>query len=395
VRFIGIDVASQTHVVAALSDQGEVLLDPKPFGEDQSGYQQLKQLLGSPEDSLVLFEATGHYWKNLAASLTAWGFRIVLLNPLRTRRFAESDLERTKTDERDALTLARLGLEKRPAPTVLPDAATEELRELVRHRDRIKQDFDDRVRQLHRLVDLGFPELTQPIKNLGSQLATGILAEYPTAQAIAQVRPRELANLKYDGIHTVGVKLANELVLLAKTSVGAHHGPAYQMQVRHTCEDLDLWRGRLRQLEGDIEKSVDGHGLGTLLTSIDGIGPLTSARLLAELGDPSRFESPNALAAYVGVVPALKQSGLARGMRAGLSPIGNVRLRAKLYMPVLTAVRTNPWLKRHYDRLRAAGKQPKVALMACMRKLLHAIYSVAKNRKPFVPKLPNSAEAPA
>ena len=56
-------------------------------------------------------------------------------------------------------------------------------------------------------------------------------------------------------------------------------------------------------------------------------------------------------------------------------------------MPVLTAVRRNPWLRAYYQRLRAAGKLPKVALVASMRKLLHAIYSVATNRKPFVPRL--------
>ena len=53
-------------------------------------------------------------------------------------------------------------------------------------------------------------------------------------------------------------------------------------------------------------------------------------------------------------------------------------------MPVLGAVRRNPWLRTFYERLRAAGKPPKLALIAAMRKLLHAVYSVAKNRKPFV-----------
>jgi transposase len=56
-------------------------------------------------------------------------------------------------------------------------------------------------------------------------------------------------------------------------------------------------------------------------------------------------------------------------------------------MPVLVAVRRNPWLRAYYTRLREAGKLPKVALIAAMRKLLHAIYSVATNRKPFVPRL--------
>ena len=68
-----------------------------------------------------------------------------------------------------------------------------------------------------------------------------------------------------------------------------------------------------------------------------------------------------------------------------MTPIGNARLRAALWMPTLTAVRRNPWLRAHYQRLRARGKLPKVALVACMHKLLLAIYSVAKHRKPFVP----------
>jgi transposase len=124
-----------------------------------------------------------------------------------------------------------------------------------------------------------------------------------------------------------------------------------------------------------------------LLTTIDGIGPQTAARLIAELGDPAQFHSPAALAAYVGVVPALRQSGKRVSSRAGLTPIGHATLRAKLWMPVLTAVRKNPWLRSYYERLRARGKLPKVALVAVMRKLLVAVYIVATQRRPFVPQL--------
>ena len=69
------------------------------------------------------------------------------------------------------------------------------------------------------------------------------------------------------------------------------------------------------------------------------------------------------------------------------TPLGNARLRMALWMPVLGAVRRNPWLRAFYERLRAAGKPAKLALIAAMRKLLHAIYSVAKNRRPFTPNL--------
>ena len=332
-------------------------------------------------------EATGHYWRNLFAALAAHGYAVALLNPLRTRRFAGEDLERTKTDSIDALGIARFGAQKRPAATRLPDAAADELRELVRHRDRLVADFGDRVRQLHRLVDLGFPEFTRHVKSLDSMLACTLLAEYPNAQAFAGAMPRRLAKLVYDGVHKVGPELATALIAAAKVSVGRHHGPAYRIQVRHTCQDLDLLRRRIRELDDDIARQLDDHEVGALLTSIDGIGTNTAARLIAELGDFSRFRNAAALAAYVGVVPGLKQSGKRRGQKAGLCPIGHARLRAALWMPLLVAVRRNPWLEAFYDRLIGRGKLPKVALVAALRKLLGAVFAVVRDRKPFVPRL--------
>lgn len=129
------------------------------------------------------------------------------------------------------------------------------------------QDFGDRVRQLHRLVDLGFPEFSRYVRSLDSELASAILHDYPTAEAFL---PR--------------------------------------------------------------------------------------------------------------LVPVRKAPGSARWAR----PHGNARFRAALWMPTLTAVRRNRWLRAYYEGLLRRGKLPKVALFAAMRKLLIAVYFVAKNRKPFV-----------
>ncbi|MGH8581907.1 MAG: IS110 family transposase [Gammaproteobacteria bacterium] len=391
-RFAGVDIASETHVVALVDEDGKVLVKATAFAEDAAGYEKLFEQLGASAELLVAMEATGHYWKNLFAALAARGFSVALLNPLRTHRFAEEDLQRTKTDAIDALGIARFAAQKRPVPTRLPDPATEELRELVRLRERLLQDFGDRVRQLHRLVDLGFPEFTRYVKTLDSELASAILHDYPTAAAFHGVSAKRLAALRYDGRHRVGEELAGLLIAAAKHSVGHHHGETYRVQVRYACEDLDILRRRLRQLDRDIEGTLGAHEVGTLLTSIQGIGPNTAARLIAELGDPADFRSPGALAAYVGVVPALSQSGKRKNTRAATTPIGNARLRAALWMPTLTAVRKNPWLRAHYQRLLARGKLPKVALVACMHKLLLAVYSVAKHRRPFVAQL-TTAEA--
>jgi transposase len=374
-RFAGIDIASETHVVAIVTADGAVALKPTPFAEDALGYEKLLGLLGGPGEVLVAMEATGHYWKNLFATLAAAGHGVALLNPLRTRRFASEDLQRTKTDAIDAVGIARFAAQKRPALTRLPDPATEELRELVRLRERLLQDFGDRVRQLHRLVDLGFPEFTRYVRSLDSELASAILHG---------VSVKRLAALRYDGRHQVGLDLARVLIDAARHSVGQHHSAAYRVQVRYACQDLDLLRRRLRELDHDIEGKLREHEVGRLLTTIDGIGPQTAAYVIAVVGDPAQFKGASALAAYVGAIPALRQSGKRTTNHAGMTTIGNARLRAALWMPTLTAVRFNPWLRDHYQRLRARGKLPKVALLACMHKLLFAIYAVAKHRRPFV-----------
>jgi transposase len=315
------------HTVAVVNEGSDVVLKATQFNEDATGYARLFELLGEPRDCLVAMEATGHYWQNLFAALAAKGFPVALLNPLRTRRFSEVDLERTKTDAIDAVGIARFAVQKRPPATPLPDAATQELRELVRLRDRLVQDFTDRKNQLHRLVDLGFPEFTRYVKTLDSQLATAILFEYPTAAAFPAM-PRRLSQLSHDDVHTVGGELARALVEAAKASVGRHHGEPYRRQVRYACEDLDTLRKRLRELEGDIEGTLKKHDVGTLLTTIPGIGPQTAARLVAELGDPAHFRHGAALASYVGVVPGLKHSGKSKPARAGLAPVGHAAPRS-------------------------------------------------------------------
>jgi transposase len=279
-------------------------------------------------------------------------------------------------DAGDATGLARLAFATCSAPTLLHDEVAEALGELVRHRDRL--------RQLHRLVDLGFPEFICDVRTLASQLATCLLAAYPTAHAFARATPHRLARLRYDGRHPVGAERATELIEAAKCSIGQHHGPAYALLARHICQDLDLWHRRLADIERAIENLLDTHDVGKLLPTIDGIGPQSAARIIAEVGNPARFRSPGALAAHLGLVPALRQSGKCKPGRAAATRFGHARLHTRPWMPTLSAVRRNPWLRAFYQRLHAAGKPPKLAILAAMRKLLLAVSVTARNLRPFV-----------
>ncbi len=385
-RHVGIDVGSRSHVVASIDDTGQVLLRPTAFDEDAVGYAKMFDLLGSSEDTVIAVESTGHYGRNLVAALREHGFQVAVVNPLRTKRFAQEDLKRAKTDSVDALLLARFAAEKRLLFSDDRDIANEELREIVTSHERLVQDFGDRVRQLHRLVDLCFPEFPRHLPLKGAR-AIAILRAYPTAQALAAAPVDQLADLRGD-CHKVGGALARALVAAATTSVARHHGPVYHTAVEHICDDLRTLRGRIHAIAEDLKRRVQEHPVAALLTSIDGISDLTAAQVVATVGDPARFRNAAALAAYIGVVPGTQQSGLRRPGQAPLSPIGNARLRRALWMPTLTAAASgrNPWLAAYYQRLRAAGKPAKVALVAAMRKLVTAIYSVAKSRQPFVPK---------
>ena len=146
--------------------------------------RKLFDLLGAPADTLIAMEATGHYWKNLFATLVTQGFAVAVAQPAADAALCRRRTLHARRPTRSTPSgIARFAAQKRPAPTRLPDPATEELRELVRFRDRLVQDFGDRVRQLHRLVDLGFPEFTRTSSDLGSHLATTLLPDYPTAAA--------------------------------------------------------------------------------------------------------------------------------------------------------------------------------------------------------------------
>lgn len=109
--------------------------------------------------------------------------------------------------------------------------------------------------------------------------------------------------------------------------------------------------------------------------------------MIAEV-DLHAFRDAAALAAYVGVAPSVNHSGKRTPQRGAICGIGHVKLRAKLWMPTLQAVRKNVWLRGFYEGLVARGKPKKLALIAAMRKLLAAMMSVARTGKPFELRIP-------
>lgn len=149
---------------------------------------------------------------------------------------------------------------------------------------------------------------------------------------------------------------------------------------------LSQLRNQLETIDERIDQAAEADAATTadlaLMTSVPGVGRVTALSLrayLPELGRVSRQE----LAALVGVAPFARDSGLKRGLRSCWG--GRAPVRAVLYMAALVAARCNPVIKALYARLRESGKMPKVALVACMRKLLTILNAMVRTGQPWQP----------
>jgi len=152
---------------------------------------------------------------------------------------------------------------------------------------------------------------------------------------------------------------------------------------------LEFIEQQITIIEAHIQEHICQHEdlrqQQQLLVTIPGVGKLTAAKLLAEIQDVERFHNAAQLAAYAGVTPQNYSSGTSVYKKPRMSKTGNVHLRNAIYMPTLVAKRFNPTIKVFCARLGENEKNNRVIIGAGMRKLLHVIYGVLKNKVPFDP----------
>lgn len=217
---------------------------------------------------------------------------------------------------------------------------------------------------------------------LGKLAKTDAIDALVIARFAQSVRP-EVRPLKDDETLALTALVARrkqivDMLVTEKNRLQSSHRrvrPAIEQHIKWLSDQLD---DTDRELQDTITKSPVWQEKEAILTSVKGVGPVLSATLLAmlpELGTLSRQK----ISALVGVCPYNRDSGRYRGKRSVWG--GRSDVRCALYMGVISAKRFNPVIKAFYDRLRKTGKPFKVAMTACMRKLLTILNAMLKKRQ--------------
>ena len=386
---VGIDVAKDKHDCFILSSEGEVLADVFTIQNNAEGFDALLQTIRRctrPENKIkVGLEATGHYSYNILGFLLNEGLDTYVINPLHTNLYRKSlSLRKTKTDRVDARTIAAMLMSdvdlKSYTDTVYHN---EELKSLTRYRfDKVRERA--KLKQsVSRLVTILFPELEKLVSSLHSASVYALLSEFPGTKQISSTHMTHLkAVLKNASQGRYGQEMAETIRNAARSSVGSVM-PAKSLELQHTIRLIRELDAEIEDIETAIQAIVDE--MQSPITTIPGMGVRMGAVILAEIGDFSRFDSPDKILAYAGMSPSTYQSGQLSlsGAYSHMEKRGSRYLRYALYNATKHVCHWDPTFAAYLAKKRAEGKHYNVALSHAAKKLVRLIFAMEKSQRPY------------
>lgn len=388
---VGIDVAKDKHDCFILNSEGVVLADAFTIPNNLEGFQTLLDKLrdcSTPQDSIkVGLEATGHYSYNILGFLLDNGLATYVLNPLRTNLYRKSlSLRKTKTDRVDARTIAAMLLSDAGLKPYTDTAYhNEELKSLTRYRFDKVNERAQLKQSVSRLVCILFPELEKLVSSLHTASVHALLEEFPDARQIAAAHLTRLKTLLAEASRgRCGRDMAVEIRNAARCSVGSRM-PAKSLELQHTVRlirELDI---EIEEIETAIQAIMDE--LHSPITTIPGIGCRMGAMILAEVGDFSRFDSPDKLLAYAGMSPSTYQSGQLKNCYPHMEKRGSRYLRYALYNAAKYVCLWDPAFAAYLAKKRAEGKHYNVALSHAAKKLVRLIFALEKSGQSYSPAI--------
>ena len=381
--YAGIDVAKDKHDCFITNSEGEVLFKAFTIPNNRDGFDELYQKIASVTDDLtkvkVGLEATGHYSYNILGYLLDKGLTTFVINPLHTNLYRKSlSLRKTKTDKVDAHTIATMLMSDVNLKSYSDTSYhNEELKSLTRYRfDKVKERAKLKT-SVSRLVTILFPELEKLVPTLHMPSIFALLSEFPGAFQIASAHLTRLITLLYE---TSKGRYGRDTAILfretARNSIGSNM-PVKSLELKHTLKLIGELDTEIDEIEQEIKRIMDE--LHSPILTIPGISYRMGAMILAEIGDFSRFDSPDKILAYAGLSPSTYQSGQLESSHSHMEKRGSRYLRYALFNAAKFVCKWDPVFAAYLVKKRAEGKHYNVAVSHAAKKLVRVIYQLEKS----------------
>lgn len=388
--FVGIDVAKSKLDVCFL-DANESPVHPGAiYPNAPRGWSQLLDALDALHSSdgyvpWCTMESTGVYHEAFSRYLSAQErvpMVVDVLNPSRVKHLAKAMLLDAKTDKLDRRVIAQYTIRMKLVHTPLPTDERQALKEITRSRRRFVGDHTKEVNRLHSLLHRHYPGY-QDI--LGQTLTLSLLAILSDIQSPEEILERsvdQLAAIRIGARHRVRRSIATRVRELASQAPVQKLGPAVELLIRMRARRIREIDAQLAELDACIAEQVDAIPQGRLLMSIPGLGPVTAAVILAEVGDIRQFASKEAFVGYCGLYPIVWESGDAK-RKYRMTRKGNSWLKTALLVVTGPARLHNPTIAEYSQRLKDRGKTSKAAAGALARKLAHIVWAIMTSGQPW------------
>ena len=384
---VGIDIGSTTHYARAFDWRGIELGKVFKFSNSREGFDSFKNWMqwllnkNNKSDVIVGIEPTGHYWFDLGAYLEDGGILLVMVNPYAVKQTKElDDNSQSKNDCKDPKVIAKLVIEGRYSAPYTPDGVYADLRVLTTNRKRIIRELTQIKNRIARWFAIYFPEYKDVFGDYESQSSMLVLRHACTPEAIVNLGPEGINQLwRNEKLRAVGMKRAMTLWETAKRSIGLKKGTtAAEFEMKMMLEDYDYKMTQLNSIMEEIESLCKKIPESEQLLAIKGIGLITVAGFLAEVGDVRRFDSPKQIQKLAGLSLRENSSGKHKGQTT-ISKRGRSKLRAVLFNAAIPLIATNPEFKALHKYYTTRAQNPlkrKQSVIAISCKLIRVFFAI-------------------
>lgn len=392
---VGIDIAKNVHWAGIILPNGKEIKKSFSFHNNRKGFESLVETVKNVltilnfKKAIVGMEPTGHYWKSCARYLNKidW-IKVVTVNPFHVKNAKEFDDNcQTKNDKKDCMTIARLIKDARFFEPYLPEGVWAELRNLSNTRAELVKKQNAVKNRLVATMDEYFPEYTKIFKQILSRTSEEILKECPFPEDIkSKGREGLLEHIKKTVKRGYSKKQVEKIYKAAEESIGTEEGiNGAKFQIKMYIEEAEMLKKQIKMTEEELEKQLKDTGFYESIISIKGIGIVSAAMFIGEVGDINRFDSYEQIRRYAGLNLVENSSGTHKG-RTTISKRGRSLLRSILYRMAFTMVNKNEELKELYKYLTTRKEnqlKKKQAIVAVIGKTLQIIYVVVTKNEEY------------